>query len=187
MGKLNDLLQRIAENKRIEQERQQAENKAGSDKAAPAQVQASSPTSQPTPASASQPAPASVSAPSSASANAAQNMTADQAARADLAVCSSRLMALKREHDAAYQAAIAAKAAYMESLAALGKLERLAVPIQTEAWHLSRKIVGEEPKIITVGNDILHVQHNEPTAYISRSQIMAAYQGRNWKSVQPVE
>lgn len=112
----------------------------------------------------------------------AKAQTYNNAALEDLKELTEAMTATAAEHIAVYQEAIKHKQDYLNTLAKLKPLEEKSSTQRKELEKINAYILdpAQRINIHAVTSDMLNISHSEPTAYINRAQIRAAYAGREY-------
>ena len=103
------------------------------------------------------------------------------AAREDVEDYAKELAALCEQYDEVSTSTRSAKESYMAGIVRMGAIHAESGRLQRKIWELMPKIQGERPPFKSVYSDIENIRHEEPTCYIGKSQIMAAYHGQDWR------
>ena len=121
-------------------------------------------------------------AAATAATQAAQAAEYNAAAVEDIQELAAAQTAVNAEYKAIYQEAIKHKQDYLNTLAKLKPLEDRSAAQHKQAAVINGYILNPAQRIIinACSSDISNNNHTEPSAYINRAQIRAAYAGHEY-------
>ena len=109
-------------------------------------------------------------------------LTLANAAKADAEGLQERLAVLRAKHEDITDRAMKAKLEYIAAIQEYKTVEEQATAITNELHRLNKYTLEPLP-IRHLSNKLQQKVHMEPTPYISRAQIMAAYRGMPWQNL----
>lgn len=109
----------------------------------------------------------------------------EDAALLEIQEMTEAMAAVTAEHAATYANAVRLKREYLAELGKLKQLEEKSGAQYKKITDLNGYVLNplKRGTVRPITSDILNVTHTEPSAYINRAQIRAAYQSKEWESL----